>query len=189
MVMGTEAAADQTIAAMDRGLDSGQAMVLGTGAGLIEILTEKVSLDKLLDGMGDADSFWKAVKNVGAQGLVEGSEEFAGFWLDAALDNWVAQDKSEFRQKMNEYKRTHRGASEEAAFQAVWTETLLESLQEAGSGLLSGLLMSGGGIGVNAGTNYIANRNQITTPENISRLIASAAGGHSEYQSQSQQHN
>ena len=48
-IMGTGAAADATISAKDRGLSDNQAFALGTIAGAAEIVTEKVSLDALLD--------------------------------------------------------------------------------------------------------------------------------------------
>ena len=48
-IMGTGAAADATIDAKDRGLSDGQAFALGTIAGLAEVVTEKVSIEALLD--------------------------------------------------------------------------------------------------------------------------------------------
>ena len=171
-LMGTSAAADATISAVDRGLDSNQAMILGTGTGLIEILTEKIGLDALLESFGNPSSIRAIINST----FSEGGEEVLSGVLGTALDCWVAQDQSEFRQKMEEYKRTHRGASDETAAREVWKETLEDWMMEGAAGAASGFLMSGVGMGINAGRNYVANRNAITKPSYVNALINSAKG-------------
>lgn len=51
-IMSTEAAAETVLDAKDRGLEDGDAFWLGTIAGATELVTEKVSISKLLDKVG-----------------------------------------------------------------------------------------------------------------------------------------
>lgn len=99
-IMGTGAAADGTIRAKDRGLSDDKAFALGTIAGAAEILTEKVSLDALLDtakmGKGVLGYF---LKNT----IAEGSEEVASDFINLFADIIIAQDESEWRQSIKAY--------------------------------------------------------------------------------------
>ena len=71
-IMGTGAAADATIEAKDRGLTDDQAFALGTIAGLAEVVTEKASLETLLNPDLLKNG---AVKYILKNMLAEGSEE------------------------------------------------------------------------------------------------------------------
>lgn len=90
-IMGTGAAADGTIEAKKRGLDDGQAFLLGTIAGAAEIITEKVSLEALLDVDMLKDSVKKYIlKNM----LAEGSEEVGSDFINLIADIAVAKNKT-----------------------------------------------------------------------------------------------
>ena len=63
-LMGTQAAADAVLEAKDRGLEDGQAFALGTLAGAFEVLTEKVSIENLMEGIGNRSKLLYILKNV-----------------------------------------------------------------------------------------------------------------------------
>ena len=169
LTMGFSAAPDAVIEAKDRGLSDSQAYILGAAAGMFEILTEKVSLDALLEGLGN--------KNVGAylltQGVTEGSEEINSGLLNTVLDVWVSQDQSEWRQAIKKYEKD--GLSKDDAVRAAFEDKMFDLAQEGAAGMLSGFAMSGGMMVSNAGHNavdsYNQYRNAITSEQNVNGII------------------
>lgn len=147
-IMGTGAAADSTIAAKDRGLSDDQAFALGTIAGAAEIVTEKVSLDALLDTTSlGKNAMGYLLKNT----LAEGSEEVGSDLINLVADVLIAKDKSEWQQSIAAYQEA--GMDEKSAFR----RALLDQVEMMGldflGGAISGGAMSGAGIGINAGLN------------------------------------
>lgn len=144
-IMGTGAAADATIAAKDRGLSDDQAFALGTIAGAAEIITEKVSLDALLDKTSLARSaIGYFLKNT----LAEGSEEVGSDLINLFADILIAKDKSEWQVSIDAYKS--EGMDDTEAF---W-HSVLDQAQVMGldflGGAVSGGVLSGGSIAINA---------------------------------------
>ena len=79
---------------------------------MAEIVTEKVSLDTLLDKISLDKSAWGYVaKNM----LAEGSEEMASDLINWAGDVLVAKDKSQWKQAIQAYMA--QGLGEKEAFQ------------------------------------------------------------------------
>ena len=152
-IMGTGAAADTTISAKDRGLSDNQAFALGTIAGAAEIITEKVSLDALLDKTSlTKNAMGYFLKNT----LAEGSEEVGSDLINLAADIFISKDKSEWRQSIQAY--IDMGYSEaEATGLAVKDQALSMGLDFLG-GAVSGGVMSGAGIAVNSGLNEYSAR-------------------------------
>lgn len=148
-IMGTGAAADATIAAKDRGLSDSQSFALGTIAGAAEIITEKVSIETLLDKTSLSESaFGYFLKNV----LAEGSEEVGSDIINLVADVLISKDKSEWQTSMDAYERT--GMTEKEAFwHAVEDQAANMGLDFLG-GAVSGGVMAGAGIGINS----VANR-------------------------------
>lgn len=143
-IMGTGAAADTTIAAKDRGLSDNQAFALGTIAGAAEVITEKVSLDKLLDmtALGKSKMGY-FLQNV----LAEGSEEVGSDFINLFADVLVAKDKSEWQQSIDQYKA--QGMDEKTAFWHAAADQAEQMGLDFLGGALSGGIMSGGGIVLN----------------------------------------
>ncbi len=139
-IMGSGAAADSVIEAKDRGLSDGQAFALGTIAGAAEILTERVSLETLLDktSMGRS-AVGYFLKNI----LAEGSEEAASDIINWTADVLIAQDKSQWRQAIEGYKA--QGMSENAAFIEAMKDKAAEIGLDALGGALSGGVMAAPG--------------------------------------------
>lgn len=110
-IMGTGAAADATISAKDRGLSDNQAFALGTIAGAAEIITEKVSLDALLDKTALTKSaMGYFLKNT----LAEGSEEVGSDIINLVADVLISKDKSEWQTSIDAYEA--EGMTEKEAF-------------------------------------------------------------------------
>ena len=154
-IMGTGAAADATIEAKDRGLTDTQAFTLGTIAGAAEIVTEKVSLETLLDKTTlGRDAVGYLLKNT----LAEGSEEVASDFINLFADILVTKDKSQWHEAIQGYEA--QGLSEKDA----WWRAVLDQAEEMGvdflGGALSGGVMAGTGIAINSGVNdYYARQN------------------------------
>lgn len=137
-IMGSGAAADTTIQAKDRGLSDRQAFILGTIAGLAEVITEKVSLDALLD----ADLAKDTLKRYIAKNMIaEGSEEAASDIINLFADIFVSQDQSQWRQSIEHYKQL--GATETEAFSKAFGEQALSVGADFLGGAISGGIMSG----------------------------------------------
>lgn len=150
-IMGTGAAADATIDAKDRGLSDNQAFALGTIAGAAEIVTEKFSLDALLNGKWERGALQYILKNA----FTEGSEEVGSDFINLFADILIAKDKSEWRQSINAYQE--EGMSENEAF---W-HSVVDQAQTMGldflGGAISGGVMSGGFAGIHAAGNTVYN--------------------------------
>ena len=147
-IMGTGAAADATISAKDRGLSDDQAFALGTIAGAAEIITEKVSLDALLDKTALTKSaMGYFLKNT----LAEGSEEVGSDIINLVADVLISKDKSEWQTSIDAYEAD--GMTEKEAFwRAVRDQAENMGLDFLG-GAVSGGVMSGAVIAINAGPN------------------------------------
>lgn len=154
-IMGTGAAADGTIRAKDRGLSDDKAFALGTIAGAAEILTEKVSLDALLDtakmGKGALGYF---LKNT----IAEGSEEVASDFINLFADIIIAQDESEWRQSIKAYQDI--GESEESAFWKAFTDQAINMGLDFLGGAISGAVFSSAAIGIDRASGAIQQRGQ-----------------------------
>lgn len=152
-ILGTSAAADTVISAKDRGLSDSQAYTLGVIAGAAELITEKYSLETLLDKTSlDKNALGYLLKNI----LAEGSEEVASSVINLFADVLVSKDKSEWQALINEYKR--QGMDDQEAFwHAVGDQALSLGLDFLG-GAISGGVMAGGSIGINAVANKVGNK-------------------------------
>lgn len=147
-IMGTGAAADATIEAKDRGLSDDQAFALGTIAGIAEVVTEKFSLDALLEGKWEQGAIRYIIKNA----FTEGTEEVGSDAINLFADILIAKDKSQWAQAVAAYEA--EGMSENEAFwRAVQDQALTMGLDFLG-GALSGGVLSGGNVAVSSAINY-----------------------------------
>ena len=138
-IMGSGAAADTVIGAKDRGLKDEQAFGLGAVAGLAEAMTERFSLETLLD----ADLLKNGIgvymlKN----SLTEGSEEAASGIVNLFADVMVTKEKSEWQQAIRNYQ--DQGYSEEEAFGKAMADQAASLGMDFLGGVISGAAMSGG---------------------------------------------
>lgn len=154
-IMGTGAAADATISAKDRGLDDRQAFTLGTIAGLAEIVTEKFSVESLLNPNLLKDGAWNYIKkNI----VSEGSEEAASDVINLIADIVVSKDKSEWNQTIEEYKR--QGNSEGKAVGLALANQAWQIGLDALGGAISGGIMAGAAVGGYQANHIVQNYNE-----------------------------
>lgn len=128
--------------ASQKGAPPAQAYLMATASAGLEVLTEKVSLDKALDKakqLGGSD-LRKWVLNTLGQAGVEASEEEASYFGGLLAEAAILQGNSEYNQTIGELVAS--GMSyEEAKAQAdknVWNEALNTLIISAGSGAIMG---------------------------------------------------
>ena len=174
LLMSSEAAADATMQAKDRGLSDGQAYALGCIAGAAEYVTEKISLENLLDmvnaGGGVKEQIWYALKNR----IAEASEEGASDMINLFADILITKDKSEWQTAIRAYQA--QGLSENEAFIKALTDQAEQTGMSMAGGWVSGGTMSNVMLGLNAGRNYIQNRDTITGADYVGSIIRQAEG-------------
>lgn len=148
--LGGAAATDAMVAAKERGLDDGHAIVTGVAAGVMESFFEKVSLESLIHMKLPAGTAKQKLagmlKNAAIQGGIEGSEEMftdlANLWWDKVINGGMA----DVEQRIAVYMAG--GMSYQEAQQKVVGETIKDIALDFGAGALAGGLMGGGNMAV-----------------------------------------
>lgn len=141
-IMGSGAASNATLEAKEEGKTDAQAMAIGSIAGFAEIITEKVSIDTLLNS---PISLLKGKKlgNILKNAVAEGSEEVASDLINTVSDVLINGDRNKIKQRI--YELINEGKSEQEAFGIAIGET-------AGSMAQSGLAGAVSGAGMGAGS-------------------------------------
>ena len=160
VAMGLDSAGQTTLDVLERGGTEGQALLLGTAAGAIEAITEKLPLDNLFKIASEAgEKGLKAtVKELLKQGAIEATEEMISELSNSILDVEVMRDKSEYQSyiaTLMQNGMTREDAEKEAIFQIFGMKTL----KAGASGFLSGLVMGGGATAVSKINTAIESRN------------------------------
>lgn len=125
-----------------QGASPGQAIAMGLIDGALEVVTEKFSLDNLLDmaASGKKD-FANVVMDILKQGAVEVSEEETGFLLSTLAEAAIMREKSSYNLRLKEL--TDSGMTVEEARQIANAELWKEAGQTAAQSFLSGGMMAG----------------------------------------------
>lgn len=178
------AAASQAITdAYDRGASDKEAVSLGVLYGAAEALFEHISLDKLRMFHTSAAAGKKTaktlVKDMLKQSFVEGSEEVSTDIANVISDAIVMADKSKINQTIAAYQAD--GMSEDEATRRAWLDWLGQTAQDFAGGAISGGVMTGGDMAINAGVrsaNYRETGRQITANDyaDILRRAAEESG-------------
>ena len=178
------AVASQAITdAYDRGASDKEAVSLGVLYGAAEALFEHISLDKLRMFHTSAAAGKKTaktlVKDMLKQSFVEGSEEVCTDIANVISDAIVMADKSEINQAIAAYQAD--GMSEDEATRRAWLDWLGQTAQDFAGGAISGGVMTGGDMALNAGmrsANYRETGRQITANDyaDILRHAAEESG-------------
>ena len=183
VILGGAAASQAITDAYDRGATDGQAMSVGLLYGTAEALFEHVSLDKLRMFHTSAAAGKKTVKTLVKdmlkQSFVEGSEEVCTDIANVISDAIVMADKSEINQTIAAYQAD--GMSEDEATRRAWLDWLGQTAQDFAGGAISGGVMTGGDMALNAGmrsANYRETGRQITANDyaDILRHAAEESG-------------
>lgn len=183
VILGGAAASQAITDAYDRGASDSQAMSVGLLYGTAEALFEHISLDKLRMFHTSAAAGKKTaktlVKNMLKQSFVEGSEEVCTDIANVISDAIVMADKSEINQTIAAYQAD--GMSEDEATRRAWLDWLGQTAQDFAGGAISGGVMTGGDMALNAGVrsaNYRETGRQITANDyaDILRHAAEESG-------------
>lgn len=164
-IIGSNAAASTVIAAKDKGLSDDQAFSQGILSGVIEILTEKVSIDALLNKTSlSKSSLGYFVQNI----ISEGSEEAVSDIANTVADILIAKDKSEWKQSIELWQKL--GLSEKDAF----IKTFVDEASNVGldflGGTISGGLMSGP-VAIASSVNTRSNGNAVKNTNSAQSII------------------
>lgn len=167
VILGGAAASQAITDAYDRGASDSQAISVGLLYGTAEALFEHISLDKLRMFHTSAAAGKKTaktlVKDMLKQSFVEGSEEVCTDIANVISDAIVMADKSEINQAIAAYQAG--GMSEDEATRRAWLDWLGQTAQDFAGGAISGGVMTGGDMALNAGmrsANYRETGRQIT---------------------------
>lgn len=183
VILGGAAASQAITDAYDRGASDSQAMSVGLLYGTAEALFEHISLDKLRMFHTSAAAGKKTaktlVKDMLKQSFVEGSEEVCTDIANVISDAIVMADKSEINQTIADYQAD--GMSEDEATRRAWLDWLGQTAQDFAGGAISGGVMTGGDMALNAGmrsANYRETGRQISANDyaDILRHAAEESG-------------
>lgn len=183
VILGGAAASQAITDAYDRGASDSQAMSVGLLYGTAEALFEHISLDKLRMFHTSAAAGKKTaktlVKDMLKQSFVEGSEEVCTDIANVISDAIVMADKSEINQAIAAYQAD--GMSEDEATRRAWLDWLGQTAQDFAGGAISGGVMTGGDMALNAGmrsANYRETGRHITASDyaDILRHAAEESG-------------
>lgn len=168
-IMGSNAAADTTVSALNRGLSNRQALTLGAIAGAAEIVTEKVSLETLLDMTSLSKSrMGYVLQNI----IAEGSEEATSDVINWTADVLVSRDKSEWRQAIAAYQA--QGMDENTAFWHALGDQAVEIGVDFLGGAASGGIMAGGSVAIDSHYDRAAGRDFRQSMNNADGLYQAA---------------
>lgn len=173
-IMGSSAAANSTLEALENGYSSSRALLQGAIAGGIEALTEKISFETLLNPNAFADGSLKYIlKNMLAEGSEEGMATLLNWTVDVIGDQITGQ-------RLNEWARTYDAIAaanpdlSEAEIKRKMVGTMAGQLAlDVAGGMLSGGLLAGGSSAVNLASNTMMGRNmnQSMSPDQISEYV------------------
>lgn len=127
--------------ASEQGASPVRAVAMGVASGALEVLTEKVSLDQLLNTRSP-ESFRELLKNAAIQGGVEVSEEELSFAGNLLAEAVLLQGNSKSNQAFHQY--LENGMTVDEAKRAVLNDNVLEAASTAVTSFLSGGMMSMG---------------------------------------------
>jgi len=176
--LGSSAANDRARELIQQGVPANEAYFWGLMSGVIEGVTEKVSLDKLLSTSwkGGVANFFK---NMGIQGIIGGSEEFASNILNLGLDTVRSVVRHEgvgpLEKEINELEK--KGVPRPQAT----SQVILGHVKDAGMDFAGGFVAEGlmGAPAtavnynnlVNAGTNIVTNEDGTLNMDAVESLM------------------
>lgn len=165
-ILGSNAAADMTISALDRGLSDDKAMALGMVAGIAEAAAEKVGIDKLFKNPNwNKNSLLYILQNVFSELLEEGGTSL----VNSLADILISREQSEWRQSINAYKE--QGFSDKDAFWNTFRDTATMIGLDALGGAISGGLMGAGGVAVGKIGQGAVNRENVRETQDTWREV------------------
>lgn len=163
-LMASDATTMAIISNKERGLSDEAALAQGLATGLIELVTEKWSIEKIISEPKTVLS--GVLKSMGA----EGSEEMTSEVLNKTIDILANKDKSHLQVTIKQY--IEDGYTEKEAVTKAWGDMFADVISSGVSGMLSGGVMSG----VHQGITNSSRRNEITKTNDVIKTINQIAG-------------
>ena len=156
VLMGSGAASQTYSSAKAKGLTEDEALSLGLLSGGIEAATESIGLDNLFSIIRKegGQAGLELVKSIASQVGAEGSEEILAEFGNALVDNLVSGDLSDFNRSIQYYIQ-QEGMSYEDAKKKATSDFFGQVVEAFFSGGLSGGVMGGGAVGINAINNAV----------------------------------
>lgn len=155
--------------ATERGGNELEAILFGGASAALEIVTEKISLDRLLKET-NPKAIREIVTSALKQGAVEVSEEEASYFGGLIADYIIMGDKSQFNDSIRTYMA--EGMSFEDAQKKALDDNMEEFVRTAAESMVSGAMMAG----VTQTKRYAWNANQgRTLSENERQALLSQA--------------
>lgn len=145
----TDITANSMYSALKSGASRAEAAAIGIGDGLAEAAAEMLPLNRLLkvyDQYKAAGKFFsrETVKQILAQGGIEGSEELVTSYLNTLNNMLIMGERSDFNKAISEYMQY--GLSAEEAYNTAITDFFItEPLISFGGGALFGGVLGAGG--------------------------------------------
>lgn len=149
LIMSGEATSSRMVEMLDKNMDPTQAALYSIGDGVIEWLTERYSLERIMGPdvkqlLGNK----KALRSfIARSAAAEGSEEVASNLLNTVLDSVLSKiydHETEIEERYNDLIASGMGE------QSAWQQALKEKMEDVGwdflGGALSGGLMAGGRV-------------------------------------------
>ena len=176
-IMGSGVAADTVVSMKDQGASDAKAFILGTAAGAVEAITEKIGVDNFLESVTKGMSGKNIVSALLQLAAQNGGSEAAEEGL-ADVFNWFADDiyavisggESEFTELVDYYKS--QGMTDGQAVGEAFKDRAKEiSLDTIGGGI-SGLLFGGGALVANLVAGRTSGQQNGITPEQALLSIA-----------------
>lgn len=159
-IMGSSAAANSTLEALENGYGSTRALLQGAIAGGIEALTEKISFETLLNPNAFADGFGKYVmKNMLAEGSEEGMSTLLNWVVDIFGDQITGKRLNEWARTYDRIALENPELTEDEIKQKMILTMTDQLMQDVAGGMLSGGLMAGGSSAINMASNTMMGRN------------------------------
>ena len=157
LVMSSEATSATMLEQLKNGMEPGEAAIMAIGGGLIEAITEKYSIENLLqpnvrEMLGDGKQLLKFLgKNTLAEGAEEGASDILNLLLDGIVSGIAGHDTELVRQ-IKELQAANPTMTEEEAEKQVFGQWWKQLGMDIAAGALSGLVMSGGRVALNSVT-------------------------------------
>ena len=144
-LLGGTAATQAAREAKERGVSDAQALLTGLAAGTAEMFFEKYSLGNLLDMKPARGVLTERIlgnlKNIGVQGMTEGSEELFTSVANAMADAIINGDKNAYTASIYDYMA--QGLSYEEATQKATADFAASLARDFLGGMLSGGVLGG----------------------------------------------
>jgi len=171
IIMATTAASNRAKELVEQGASDGQIIIGSLASGLIEMATEKFSVENFLDNIKPT-TFKQWMLSTIQQAGIEASEEVASEILNKITDEAIRGSMSDYNQLVRKYMQ-EEGLSEAEAKKKAAQSAFKDIYEAALGGIISGGAMGGAG-GMVQMSNYKAVGNAIISKGEVETVLLAA---------------